>query len=667
MKRVIKLIAIGFLLVGCELTQNPQDFNKAPIVDAGVNKVTTINKSITITATASDVDGKIISYRWNEANGDLVGSEKSFVYPATSLGNHTLTLTVTDDFGKIARDFMLVTVTNTDGSLNGEIIPSTPNTPPPTNGNSGSSGGSTGSTSNSSIYAVKKLGSSTTIDTVISVGTEARSVYLVLSNGSSSSYVPTVSSSIIKSAKKVEKVTSTLPISPIIHHPSYVDNFNQNIDYYLNLAKQNKADKKIISDDKKSKDVTGNSKKFYLTETFASTTTATARKVISNVVTKNGLRTLNIWVSNDSFGIGCSKKKCVTQTMVDALANTFLKVGDNNDIYDWVTNIFGKEWGSVSGMISDNREITILLTDIDKNNNPNGGVIGFYWSKDNFPKSTIFPVRSSNERLMFYIDSVMFANDLGQTWSIDGYWAKETLSTLTHEFQHMISFYQKKILLKTSNDTWLDELVSETTEDLIATKIKYNGPRNVVYTDGSAGNSGNNKGRFPRYNLNTDKSITSWNSQLYDYSKVSAFGTFLIRNYGGAKLLSYIQSEKKSDEQAIVNAVRKHPNGSNKTFTNILNEWGVAVILSDNTNVTDVPKYNTGDFTNSIFNGVTYQMGSINFFNYASRVKMYSITGTINPKANLLYKIASNVTGNISLSLRLNGQTEATVVIKKTR
>ena len=151
---------------------------------------------------------------------------------------------------------------------------------------------------------------------------------------------------------------------------------------------------------------------------------------------------------------------------------------------------------------------------------------------------------------------------------------------------------------------------------------------------------------------------------MYDYSKVSAFGTFLVRNYGGAKLMADIQKDKNSDEQAIVNAVRKNPNGLNKTFTNLLNEWGVAILLSDNTNVTDIPRYNTGDFTNTNLNGIIYEMGSINFFNYSSQPKIKTTTGVINPKANYFYKIGSNITGDVSLSLKLNGQTEATVVIK---
>jgi hypothetical protein len=79
--------------------------------------------------------------------------------------------------------------------------------------------------------------------------------------------------------------------------------------------------------------------------------------------------------------------------MVDKLADTFLKTGSDNDIYDWVTNIYENEWGSdtngYSGLIGNNDEITILLTDIDDNDNPEGGAIGFFWSKDNFTKSSI--------------------------------------------------------------------------------------------------------------------------------------------------------------------------------------------------------------------------------------------------------------------------------------
>ena len=161
----------------------------------------------------------------------------------------------------------------------------------------------------------------------------------------------------------------------------------------------------------------------------------------------------------------------------------------------------------IINLIPKNDEITILLTDIDEDNSANGGVVGFFWSKDNFLATT---VAGSNERVMFYIDSVMFANgDNG--WDIDDYWPKELISTLAHEFQHMINFYQKYILLDTDTDTWINEMLSESTEDLVATKIRHIGPRGVDYMDGSAGDPGNTLGRYPLFNANNTLSLTSWN------------------------------------------------------------------------------------------------------------------------------------------------------------
>ena len=69
------------------------------------------------------------------------------------------------------------------------------------------------------------------------------------------------------------------------------------------------------------------------------------------------------------------------------------------------------------------------------------------------------------------------------------------------------------------------------------------------------------------------------------------------------------------DEQAVVDAVNKFPNGLGKTFGNLLSEWGVAVMLSNHDNLINTPFYNTGDFTYSDYNSIIYDMGSINFFN----------------------------------------------------
>ena len=539
---------------------------------------------------------------------------------------------------------------------------------------SGCGGG--GSTSTEPIYVititddyqVESLGSESTINATVSMEGTVKSLYLVLSNNAN---IPG-SSTITHNAKVATVAQSQTLLSTdvkekpvILHNPKYVQNFSSQVTTLRSKSETNQRQSKILAVSERMEDVVGESKSFCvnidpLTNNCIQTTLATSKKVVSKIQTVLGNKTLNVWVSDDSFGPGCSKSECVTQEMVDALADTFLLSGLDNDIYDWVTNIYGDEWGNSADMIVPNDEITILLTDIDADNSANGGVVGFFWSKDNFYATT---VPGSNERIMFYIDAVMFANG-GSTWSIDDPWPKEMVSTLAHEFQHMINFYQKRILLDTDTDTWINEMLSESTEDIIATKIRHIGPRAVDYLDGSAGSAGNIEGRYPLFNANNTLSLTAWNGQLADYSKVNAFGAYLLRNYGGAELLHNIMHNSFEDEQAVVDAVNKSPDGAGKTFANLLSEWGVAVMLSDHESLVDVPFYNTGDFTLSTYNNSTYELGSINFFNYIPLPTIYTTAGTVEAKGNYYYKIGDNVTGDVTLSLQLNGNTEATLIAK---
>ena len=74
-----------------------------------------------------------------------------------------------------------------------------------------------------------------------------------------------------------------------------------------------------------------------------------------------------------------------------------------------------------------------------------GGVAGYFYAKDNF-KSSYYS--GSNQRIMFYLDAVMFANGDGidgTDWDVSDPSPGDIVSTLTHEFQHMIHFYQKQI------------------------------------------------------------------------------------------------------------------------------------------------------------------------------------------------------------------------------
>ncbi len=561
-------------------------------------------------------------------------------------------------------------------------------------GNSGNSGnGGNGGAASSKTIAITEdnqvsiLGKGA-IHATVNIGTRPKSLYLLLSNGSQSQ---PDSPSITHNAKAVptqrnKRFTApTLTKRPMMLHSSrYIQEFDSKLKKLLHKNKPSKYWMRNIKIAPKThKDVANSSKLKFCTNIDRNTgdctnkTNATARKVLSNIHTQFGKKTLNIWVSDDSFGIGCPKAKCVTQAMVDTLANSFLKAGDDNDIYDWDTNIFGEEWGDdassqYSALISDNNEITILLTDIDNDNSPSGGIIGYFYPKDTFKKSEL---NGSNERMMLYADAVMFANTDG-----DGFWQKEMYSTLAHEFQHMIHYYQKTILLTDPDsgdeeDTWINEMLSETMEDLIATKIQHIGPRGVDPNDGSAGSDGNTKGRYALFNENNTLSLIENSGPIdqdtgqptfgiNDYSKVSAFGTFLTRNYGGAKILHDIMKNNKLHEDAVMYAIHKVPGNESKTFDEMLKEWGVAVLLSDQDNLDpNKPTYNTGDFTPTTYKHSTYELGSINFFNYGPQ-PYFSNCSSIQAGANCYYKVGDNLTGTVTIDLSLGADAEATLIAK---
>jgi hypothetical protein len=232
----------------------------------------------------------------------------------------------------------------------------------------------------------------------------------------------------------------------------------------------------------------------------------------------------------------------------------------------------------------------------------------------------------------------------------------------------MIHFYQKSIGYQTAGlKPWIDELLAVATEDLIATKLKTTGPRGVSYTRGDAGENANLYGRFPLFNQNINHTtLSTWNNQREDYSKVAAFGSYLIRNYGGAKLLHDILHNPYTDEQAITHAVQQSPNGMEKDFTQLMQDWGVAILLSSNTSL-DMDSgylYNLGDFLESNYKNSTYSMGSINFFNYSIQPNISTTINSIKPHSNLYCKIGDHLTGDINITINTDENITTTLVIK---
>jgi hypothetical protein len=375
----------------------------------------------------------------------------------------------------------------------------------------------------------------------------------------------------------------------------------------------------------------------------------------------------------------------------------------SNDIYNYDTSLLGAEWGDTSAskysseLIAPNNVITILLADIQDGNlsngfngynNDDGGIVGYFWPGNNYKAAY---QTGTNERIMFVVDAVMFANPdpngysststkyVGGTWSPTDYWAEDVFSTLAHEFQHMIQFYQKGIVKRGDGqtaDTWINEMCSHLVEDLVAYNLQVPGPRGIAWNDPTAGTSKNGNGRIPYFNstplIDSYGNVTGYQSMGYyslmgesgypwpDYSFSYAFGSWLMRNYGGADFVKNVVSDPATDSACVTNAVTK-ATGRSQTMADLLSRWAVSVLGSDRTDMPPGYRYNIGaNWVSSTAGSITYNLGSINFFNYKPAPEVLTSTGSV-PKVSI--SKASNVYYQASSTSGLTGSKTWSLVV----
>ena len=396
------------------------------------------------------------------------------------------------------------------------------------------------------------------------------------------------------------------------------------------------------------------------------------------------------------------KDSQVTNEMVTAMADRFLKAGPDNDIYDWLTDIYGKPWGTSADTINGKGDllldssaanhITILLYDIRSDGPPReneGRTVGYFQARNNFNH-----LAETNRRLMFAMDSALLAkaDNPGTGWSASDDWPQKVFSTLAHEFQHMIHFYQKlkarygKVptgeLLATS-EIWLNEMASEAAQDLIAGKMKVPGPRGVpMKRDGSfdytVGTHPVPSQRLIRYNARMDFSFIPrqlWRGRdsLFAYASVYAFGAYLTRNYGGAELFRRIVQSPYTDEQAVLKAIQA-TTGKSRSFEDLLIEWVKAAITSD----TEAPSktYNfpgTAGRPSRARTGssIEYRLGAIDLYKYSipprpfTRGRLGGLRNT-GPGSNAIFHVGENLAaGSYSWQIDIPNGMRAEVFVKK--
>ena len=569
----------------------------------------------------------------------------------------------------------------------------TSNTAVPTVSASATLSSASGSSSAVQGALAASSGHNTQLNLTLPLGTSAQDVYFVFTNESSSaasSGMPTVSGDVAPSARSLATTPALASVSTQRNIAAPATNAriqaaNDKIAQSWRSASTSTARSAVAGSAAVSFDssptsgaAVGSTTSTYIipsseqssygtanvvtTLRYASPSTVSSRKlyiwVADNVWNTNSTSASQTSASTTGlYTSGATEPFQVDYFMVNKLATQFLSTG-TTDIYGCDTAIFGKEYYDsgatvASGLITPQGEIHIYILDLNptvsSSQKGTGGTLGYFYSADNFQNSEN---ADSNQKVMFQLDAEMLANptvDGSLTnaatapWSLTGsYWPNQMVSTLAHEFQHMIHFYQKQIVhsLSSSTDTWINEMCSMVTEDIVATKLGTLGPRGAqlsysggfsyVFTPGtlyqfSSGRTStvynDPASRIAFFNAYYPvTSLESWSSStsLENYGIAYSFGSWLVRNYGGPALLHAIVTNAYTDENAVVSAVNS-VNNTNYKMTDLIEQWAAAELLK--TYATTVPYQLMGPSSNTFTptglnnNGgtsVSFTYGSIN-------------------------------------------------------
>lgn len=415
----------------------------------------------------------------------------------------------------------------------------------------------------------------------------------------------------------------------------------------------------------------------------------------------------------DAVYEGCTSGNCLpsdgllTAVDVEELADAFLMDGDNNDIYDWVGSVFGAPWGthddctdSIFISADHRKQIDILLYNIgDKPNRTvyQGGVLGYYLSGNNYSRS-VYP--KSNERLLLAVHTpwVKVSENYLRTLRASSQVARNQLkqryryraiSTLAHEYQHLIHFYQRFVLdgaRSTDRDgTWLNEQFSLVAEDILygqlASKYPYARDDRGLNNLGS-GQYGICDGRIPRYLFNHGaRGVSQWEGELWNYGINFSFGAYLLRNYGGIQFVKEAYGTERKNEAALSYALNKHIHGLN--MGEAIRRWGVAILLSDREDASDTYRMNNGKDGFALADlgtAASYTVGSINYYNYRNSCSsshgalrifntaesaFYALGRYQDGHSNVTFAVAENLNGSAQFKITLSPNQALTAVSKR--
>lgn len=305
------------------------------------------------------------------------------------------------------------------------------------------------------------------------------------------------------------------------------------------------------------------------------------------------------YVENDWWN-NLTNKESVKATIA-SLSDEFDKV-----IYPRLTAVYGLEW---SPGIDNEFKITILITRMKEEAG------GYFNLADEYPRSE---APYSNEREMIYLNST-YLN------------LNRVKSFLAHEFQHMITFYQKEKLRNLTEETWLNEARSEYAPTLCGYDNIYEGS--------------NLERRVNEFLRHPSDSLTAWDGKTDDYGSVNIFLQYLVSHYS-ENILTEMMKANAVGTASIDKALAAL--GFKERFPEIFTNWTITNFIND-CQFGDGQKfcysnrlpYSQFHFTPSASNLLILKEGTI--FSFSDSIKDWSSYWYELSPANIGLPLASNL------------------------
>lgn len=370
------------------------------------------------------------------------------------------------------------------------------------------------------------------------------------------------------------------------------------------------------------------------------------------IETNFGIRCLKIYYSPYAL----SKKNLETYKSEFAnLANIFLKPGFSNDIFDKMTDVFGTDQSSSNILYKLNLmtrdEIRVFFYDIDDDYAPgNIGVNRHYLSSYTagyFSPSFTFQSTNDSSRNVpsFFIDLPLFDLDY-----------ESSLMTLLHEFQHMIQFGERPGLVYSGGKTagiseWLNEGFSMAAIDIFSQSLNYD----------------NSSIKF-NFKKNPNYQYRPWVNDVESYNSVFFYFAYLLRNFGGTKLINAINIDSGYDlsdsssnfENKLAQSLRKLK-FYYEDYNSTLRKFGASIILSDNNYGISTLGYNE---SHSEICGETYSLSGLSVINGLTMQSEADLAAGIQSFSNAFYRLGGLNAGEQTIEVTVPNGVYLTVVLK---